>query len=385
MNSNYLNFEDRFRGSIDLIRNKLSFYKVFIEILLKIEKSPKALDLGCGRGEWLEIIHSAGFIAEGVDEDFQKVEYCKNKGLKVTHANAVNLLQELEGESYSLISAFHFVEHLNNEELQLAISHSYRLLKPGGILIFETPNPENIIVATNLFYLDPTHKNPIPRPLLDFYINNAGFKCVSTFGLNEENSKIGNNYPVGIKELFYGVSPDYAIIGQKPGSKDLCNEVVTVIDEKVGIGFDDLVAKFDLRLLNIESECKLAQVKAMEAEAKAMEAEAKAMEAEAKIQNLIHDLERPLILKVKFAIKKIIKLTLLKVANLFRRNKNLKLFISYVLVKLNWYECIYTFYVEKVLPKSRPDIKNIKNKNDLNLDLNDLNIRILKKLKKIDD
>ena len=85
---------------------------------------------------------------------------------------------------------------------------------PGGLLIMETPNPENIVVATRNFYLDPTHQRPIPPMLLAFVAEYAGFARVKTLRL-QESKELVNKGDVSLQDVFAGASPDYAVVAQK--------------------------------------------------------------------------------------------------------------------------------------------------------------------------
>jgi O-antigen chain-terminating methyltransferase len=152
----YKAFEDQFRGSRELIKERLRAYQPFIENLPKLDQSGSALDLGCGRGEWLEILGEQKINASGIDLDEGMLSDCRKLGLKVEQGNALTKLSAQADNSLVLISGFHLAEHLSNAELQTLVKEAYRVLKPGGLLILETPNTENISVATINFYFDPS-------------------------------------------------------------------------------------------------------------------------------------------------------------------------------------------------------------------------------------
>lgn len=164
----YHAFEERFRGSRDLIKSRLRVYLPFVEPLRGLNKDAKAVDLGCGRGEWLELLQELKFDAQGVDLDDGMLKICREVGLKVQTIDAIAFLKKLPDASHVVISGFHIVEHIQFIDLQVLVQEALRVLMPGGILILETPNPENIIVGTSSFYLDPTHQRPIPPQLLSF-------------------------------------------------------------------------------------------------------------------------------------------------------------------------------------------------------------------------
>ena len=171
----YRAFEERHRGPRELILSRLAVYRPFISPLKLINLAPPAIDLGCGRGEWLELLLDEGFSPLGIDQDEEMLQGCREQNLPAQQGDAVAYLATLPNESQAVISAFHVVEHISFDQLRTVVSEAFRVLKPGGLLIMETPNPENIVVATRNFYLDPTHLRPIPPQLLSFLPEYYGF------------------------------------------------------------------------------------------------------------------------------------------------------------------------------------------------------------------
>ena len=129
-------------------------------------------------------------------------------------------LSALPDESQAVVSAFHVVEHITFDQLGTLVAEALRVLKPGGLLIMETPNPENIVVATRNFYLDPTHQRPIPSMLLAFVAEYAGFSRVKTLRL-QESKELVNKGDVSLQDVFAGASPDYAVVAQKHAPEDV--------------------------------------------------------------------------------------------------------------------------------------------------------------------
>jgi SAM-dependent methyltransferase len=172
----YRAFEERYRGGRELIKKRLALYLQFVEPLLTVYPDAETADLGCGRGEWLELLAESGFNPKGVDLDKGMLESCYEMGLNAEQGDAIGYVAALPDQSQVVVSAFHIVEHITFDQLRILVSEALRVLKPGGLLIMETPNPENIRVATRDFYLDPTHQHPIPSELLAFVAEHAGFE-----------------------------------------------------------------------------------------------------------------------------------------------------------------------------------------------------------------
>ena len=174
MSSIYPDFEDVFRVSVS------EFVKAYLPDVLALDLHGPVADLGSGRGEWLEVLKEAGVDAYGVDLSQEFVDQCLARGLKVVLGDACEHLAEVPERSLSAITAFHLVEHVPVNSLIRLIDLSVRALQPGGVLILETPNPENLIVGSSNFYLDPGHVRPLPPGLLSFLVEARGFAQVET-------------------------------------------------------------------------------------------------------------------------------------------------------------------------------------------------------------
>ncbi|WP_017302678.1 class I SAM-dependent methyltransferase [Spirulina subsalsa] len=214
----YVAFEERFRGSYEEIAKRLTIYLPFIE-KVQLETSDTILDVGCGRGEWLEFLRENGYQVQGIDLNRMMLEECQSKNLEVYEVDAIAHLQTLPDNSLSAVTGFHIIEHLPFPALLQLLQETIRVLKPGGVAIFETPNPQNILVSTRTFYLDPTHRNPLPSDLIQFLLDNTGFEPVEVLPLHpyEEALQIqgSDNLTQRFNQYFYGPQ-DYAVIGYKP-------------------------------------------------------------------------------------------------------------------------------------------------------------------------
>jgi O-antigen chain-terminating methyltransferase len=143
--------------------------------------------------------------------------YCKKKGIVVFHEDCLKYLMDQARDSLGAVTGFHFLEHLDFNTIISVLKEVLRVLKPGGIAIFETPNPENILVGCSHFYLDPTHKKPLPSPLLKFLAETLGFHDVNILNLHpfpETHKLSDSDIADRFNELFYGPQ-DYAVIAYK--------------------------------------------------------------------------------------------------------------------------------------------------------------------------
>lgn len=243
MTSFYSAFEARFRGTRDEIKARLKAYTPFLEPFLGQDPSYPCIDLGCGRGEWLELLQGLGFKARGVDLDAGMLAIAKEHGLSVTAQDALLALAELPDGSQSIVSGFHIAEHLPFEVLQQLVQEAHRVLRPGGLLILETPNPENIAVATNYFYLDPTHVRPLPPELMSFLPEYYGFCRSKIVRLQEDPSLLAQPI-MTVAQIIHGVSPDYAVIAQKEAPLNVLALWDSAFARSYGLGLGVLSERF---------------------------------------------------------------------------------------------------------------------------------------------
>lgn len=183
-NNFYSAFEDRFRGSSEDISTRIK--ERYLDHIISTSKrfstyeEIRALDLGCGKGEMLDLFSEVGFQVTGVDQAKFVTELKTNQ----TH-NTQDLLIYLKNqpdESVMAVSMLHVIEHCHPQYMFEACQEIFRILKKNGILILETPSLFSLWSGTRQFYLDPTHMRPIHPDYLDFLIKYIGFSnCSSQF------------------------------------------------------------------------------------------------------------------------------------------------------------------------------------------------------------
>ena len=208
----YVSFEERFRGTREDIKERIRVYLPHVKKAAEATGNLPVLDVGCGRGEWLELLKDNDIKAQGVDLNRVMVSQCLSRGFSVLEADVINHLRSLKAGSLSVVSGFHIVEHLPFKTLITLFDEARRVLKPGGIVIFETPNPENLIVGGCTFYTDPSHEKPIPPVTLSFLAEARGFVNVEILRLNK-NPWIVIDDPF-LKSQF-DVEQDYSVIGHR--------------------------------------------------------------------------------------------------------------------------------------------------------------------------
>jgi SAM-dependent methyltransferase len=168
----YASFENQFRGSPEHLKEGL---KVYLPLLKDAGITSDILDLGCGRGEWLELLRDEGMQARGVESNRAMIDNQSGRHLEIVQADALAYLRGVPESSLRAVTAFHFVEHIGLAELIDLLDEINRALKPGGLLILETPNPKNLVVGACNFYSDPTHHKPLFPETLEFILNHRGF------------------------------------------------------------------------------------------------------------------------------------------------------------------------------------------------------------------
>lgn len=215
----YVSLEDRFRGLPADIKNRQSIYLQDIEQARSATGDAPVVDIGSGRGEWLELLKEKNIDAKGYDSNRIMVHECVQRGLEATLGAAPQIITTLPERSLSAVTAFHVIEHLPFDDLVRLFDESLRVLRPGGIIIFETPNPGNLLVAAERFYFDPTHRHPLPAELSVFVAEARGFTAVECRFLHAPSGY--NEHHItepALSELCARISApqDYAIVGRKP-------------------------------------------------------------------------------------------------------------------------------------------------------------------------
>jgi len=260
-NTFYKAFEDQHRGSRELIKARLAVYLPFIHQIQASHPNASALDLGCGRGEWLELLADNQLTASGIDQDEGMLSACKDKGLSVQTGDAIAHLKSLPNESLSVVSGFHIAEHLSLEDLQTLIKESLRVLKSAGLLILEAPNTENLVVGTSSFYLDPTHQRPLPSALLSFLTSYLGFSRAKVLGVQESVPLREEHGPTSLFAVLSGVSPDYAVISQKGGDASTIASFDEVFAKEYGLTLEMLANRYQERIDILERKTQLLEAR----------------------------------------------------------------------------------------------------------------------------
>lgn len=215
----YVEFEDLFRGDRADIKQRFEVYIPRLKDAQLGHPETPVLDLGSGRGEWLELLRDEGLTGSGIDMNITMVEECRTRGLSVTAGEAIRHLRSLPAGSKGVVTGFHIVEHLPLDDLLALLDETSRVLRPGGMAIFETPNPSNLRVSAETFYLDPTHRNPLPKDLLKFLAEARGLCDIEVLPLHpypESYRLVDDGHPTTslLNQLLFS-EQDYAVIGRK--------------------------------------------------------------------------------------------------------------------------------------------------------------------------
>jgi SAM-dependent methyltransferase len=173
----YVEFEGRFRGTEVEIAERLAVY------LPHLAGASPLLDLGCGRGEALRVFSDAGLTARGIDSSAEMVARCRERGLDASEGDVVSALAATPPGSLGAVVSFHVVEHLPPAVVERLVALAFAALRPGGVLVLETPNPLSLVVAARNFWIDPTHRRPVHPETLRQQARQHGFDPVEILEL----------------------------------------------------------------------------------------------------------------------------------------------------------------------------------------------------------
>lgn len=227
--SQYASFEHTFRGEREEIKQRAAHY---LDTLASAGIAPGdlevVLDLGSGRGEWLEVLAERGYRGRGVDTNRGMLETSRARGHDVVEADALDYLRAQADGSFAAVTSMHMVEHIPHPAVVRLLDEALRVLRPGGLLILETPNPENVLVGSCMFYMDPTHLHPIPPLLLQWSVQARGFEDVRVERLSEHRGapalvRVSDDVPgaaqINQMVAWFTAPPDYAVIARKRARK----------------------------------------------------------------------------------------------------------------------------------------------------------------------
>jgi SAM-dependent methyltransferase len=203
----YSSLEDETRGTREEVRERLRVYLPVLDRVKARLPQPSVLDLGSGRGEWLELLRNQGYTARGVDWNRSLVEDCRGRQLEVAQGDVLEHLAGVPDASVAVVTAFHLVEHLPFRKLVRLLDEITRVLETGGVAILETPNPDNLLAGA--------HRHPIPSGTLRFLVESRGLSQVEVMPLHPEPGVEGEGELVERFNRLFSGPRDYAVVGWK--------------------------------------------------------------------------------------------------------------------------------------------------------------------------
>ncbi len=237
----YEGFEARFRGSRESVRDKLAMY---IDDVAELRHGQAPLlDIGPGRCEWLELLKEHDIPAFGVDTNQRFVATGEELGLDVRLGDALAIIRELPDGALGAITAFQVIEHIPSEALFDLAGQALRVLRPGGTLILETPNPLNLMVGSAQFWIDPSHIRPVHPQFLEYLCINRGFTDVQlrfahpSDGRQFDVGSSGNHTSDELRRLAEALNHllfdamDYAVLAKAPSTREAHEDVPTAVRE----------------------------------------------------------------------------------------------------------------------------------------------------------
>jgi len=173
------------------------------------------LDIGCGRGILLEIMREQQFDAIGIDANKDQVAICASKGLNVQLDDGYEFLKRIPSGALSAVTLIHVIEHLQLDDLLVLLREARRAIADGGVVILETPNPENLFVSSYTFHIDPTHVRPLPFELISTILSTVGLSAERLPLETRLHEELG--HPTGNIHLDYLLErpANLAILGRK--------------------------------------------------------------------------------------------------------------------------------------------------------------------------
>ncbi|MBN2346618.1 MAG: methyltransferase domain-containing protein [Candidatus Aminicenantes bacterium] len=218
----YADFERRFRGSHEEVAGRLARYvPLFIA-------GGEVLDIGCGRGEFLSLLHNSGRHPLGLDLSDSMLEEARARGLACVKADAIDFLKARPDASLDGIFSSQVIEHFEPGYLRRVVAECFRVLRPGAVLLLETINPLSLFALSRIYFLDPTHQRPLHPEYMRYLLENSGFAAVEIlYGSDPGEEKLAEADPTAPQALPFNQNVDrlnrllfspseYAVKGLKP-------------------------------------------------------------------------------------------------------------------------------------------------------------------------
>ena len=173
----YISLEDHFRGDKATVHQRQMEYLPYISHIVS-DQFP-LIDLGCGRGEWLQVLKENRISARGIDSNTACITECTENGLSASVGELLDSLTQLPDASCGSITMFQVLEHLPFDVVVNVLREARRVLIPGGVFVGEVPNSETLRVGASTFWIDPTHQRPLFPAVLAFLASSVGFVGVT--------------------------------------------------------------------------------------------------------------------------------------------------------------------------------------------------------------
>ena len=241
----YRAIQARFEGSADVQRKRLLGYLPFVYPLLHTYPQAPVLDLNDGASPWLQMLGEVGFNATS---------------LNVHAPELLTQLAQQPDQSQAIVSAFRLVEYLPFDDVRQVVQESLRILKPGGLLILEAPNPENLVLGAGGYYAIPNRQPPVMPELLEFvpqYYGYARTKLVRRL----DRLQLGGEAPVQLLNVLNAVSPAYAVIAQKSTDGMSQTPVIPAFTHDYGLKLETLTERFDQQIQQIKADAAATELK----------------------------------------------------------------------------------------------------------------------------
>jgi O-antigen chain-terminating methyltransferase len=209
-NFDWLHFSQKFRGQPETLRDHFRRYAKHFAGCRRV------LDIGCGRGEFLEVLAEAGVAGEGIDLNPGNIALLKERGLAGQAGDVFEFLAAQGPGAFDGIFCAQVIEHLSPGQVWKLVQLCGSAITKGGVIVFETPNPESLAIFATHFFIDPSHTRPVPPPLLCFYLEEVGFGRIEVerFAAAQEFFPALAELPAGVREAFFG-GLDYCCIARK--------------------------------------------------------------------------------------------------------------------------------------------------------------------------